>query len=490
MTDAGISERFREKWQRSALADAIMHVGARAGTAVVNLIGIPILTAVMSTSDYGLAASFRSATSILLVLMTLNLHVAVGRYFHESSTDFSEFFRVVLRVVLALFLTTSLLLVLASGPLCELLDLPQWAIYAAIPAVGGGILLSFFEQIAVAENRSKLLMNALLLQAISRLALSVGLVLLLGGALGRVLGEAITAVAAGAILFLFIRPSRYEGPSSTPLRSWKQHLTYSSKFGLPLVPHSLSGIILASVDQLMITGQRSASEGGRYAIAYALGSVVYTLSQSLQGAWNREFYQLMNEGKVAAVASRMSLIFRLTSAGATLFIVLAPPLVAQVIPGSFHDGLPLIPIIGIGYLLFFFYQNYAAVFFYEKRTALVAGVTVSSGLLNLVTNAIFIPRYGMIAAAYTTLGSFAMMVLAAGMMSYRLLRVRVVPTRNLLFWTTATAILSLAPDLLRDKFHLSPAGEWILRIAIAAGAVSITSRSLAVLLRTRSVRAD
>ncbi|MBR1892922.1 MAG: polysaccharide biosynthesis C-terminal domain-containing protein, partial [Lachnospiraceae bacterium] len=65
----------------------------------------------------------------------------------------------------------------------------------------------------------------------------------------------------------------------------------------------------------------------------------------------------------------------------------------------------------LGYGFKFAYTNYVNVEQYEKKTALVTlGTFVAAGF-NLVTNFIFIPIFGYMAAAYTTCASFVVLLL-------------------------------------------------------------------------------
>ena len=66
----------------------------------------------------------------------------------------------------------------------------------------------------------------------------------------------------------------------------------------------------------------------------------------------------------------------------------------------------------IGYIFHFFYSLFVNVEQFEKKTKGMAFATFISAFINILLNAIFIPRFGYIVAAYTTLISFAIMLLA------------------------------------------------------------------------------
>ena len=64
-----------------------------------------------------------------------------------------------------------------------------------------------------------------------------------------------------------------------------------------------------------------------------------------------------------------------------------------------------VPIIASGYLAFM-YTLPAAVEYFHEKTGYIALGTAGAALMNIVLNAIFIPRFGYVAAAYTTLATY------------------------------------------------------------------------------------
>jgi O-antigen/teichoic acid export membrane protein len=54
------------------------------------------------------------------------------------------------------------------------------------------------------------------------------------------------------------------------------------------------------------------------------------------------------------------------------------------------------------------YVNYA---FYEKKTKYIAAITIITGVLNVLLNYLLIPKFGYVAAAWTTLISYIVLFL-------------------------------------------------------------------------------
>ena len=77
---------------------------------------------------------------------------------------------------------------------------------------------------------------------------------------------------------------------------------------------------------------------------------------------------------------------------------------------SYQDAVWIIPPVALSMLVTFIYCAFGTVLFYFEDTKRVSLATASGAVLDLVLNAVFIPRYGFIAAGYTTLASYLLIL--------------------------------------------------------------------------------
>ena len=73
---------------------------------------------------------------------------------------------------------------------------------------------------------------------------------------------------------------------------------------------------------------------------------------------------------------------------------------------KYYQSIEIMPAIILGCFMMGAYTLYVNVEFYEKKTIIISIMTIISAIFNFTTNYIFIPKYGYIAAAYTTLASY------------------------------------------------------------------------------------
>jgi O-antigen/teichoic acid export membrane protein len=73
---------------------------------------------------------------------------------------------------------------------------------------------------------------------------------------------------------------------------------------------------------------------------------------------------------------------------------------------DYMTGVYCVPPIVLGVLCQYVYTHYVNIELHLKKTKFVSMGTIFAALLNIVLNAIFIPQYGFVAAAYTTFFSY------------------------------------------------------------------------------------
>jgi len=79
-----------------------------------------------------------------------------------------------------------------------------------------------------------------------------------------------------------------------------------------------------------------------------------------------------------------------------------------------------------------YYNVFGHYAFYAKRTVMISVFSLFCGALNIILNYQFIPEYGYIAAAYTTLFCFALLALLHYLNSRFILKLNVIRLRPLL----------------------------------------------------------
>ena len=178
------------------------------------------------------------------------------------------------------------------------------------------------------------------------------------------------------------------------------------KFNIPLVPHYLSQIVLNHSDRIMIQRICGDSSAGLYSLAYSLAMLMVVFNTSLHNTISPWTFQHIKSNSFKKI-SQMGIATSSLVAGINfLLILVAPEVLAIFAPKTYSEAVFVIPPVAMGVYFMFVYGLSANVEMYYGENIYIMIASICGAVLNVLLNYIFIPRYGYIAAAYTTLVSY------------------------------------------------------------------------------------
>lgn len=221
------------------------------------------------------------------------------------------------------------------------------------------------------------------------------------------------------------------------------------RFGLPLVPANLAGMILVSGDRYFIEYYTSSTELGLYSLGYNIGLIINLAVQALQLAWPAHMFTLAKRPDAPRQFARL-LTYYSTIFGALCLVICVFTREALIILATpqFYGAAKVVPLIAFSYVL------YGAVFMtntglmLKEKTKYVAIFTAGAAIVNLGLNAVLVPRFGMMGAAWATIAAYAFLLVAQARANLRYLYVPYEYGR-LLKVLAAGAMVYLASTLVR-----------------------------------------
>lgn len=401
------------------------YVSASVMTKGLALISIPVMTRLLSPSDYGLLSVFGALTAILGIIFGLGIQGAVSRYYYEKIDDFGSFFTINSLFVMVIGIVLGIGVFLNRAFISDLVNIPVrllvFAIFMAWLSSSYTLVRAYFQ----ASKQSLLLSRISVMNAIFSLILTIILTLLLEE--NRYLGSVYSLLIFSFIFFLF---SIY---IILQIGTWSfntKHLKYSLVFGLPIIVHLLSGFILNSVDQIMINKMIGSHETGIYSFAYKVGMLFQMVIMGLNQAWVPIFYEKLRDDKYKELEDTARKLTYIVSGAALLITMLGPILITILAPKTYSAALSLVPLIVVGFIFQYFYFMYINYAFYAKKTSMVATITLITGLINIGLNYWLIPVFGYSAAAWTTLFTYALFFLMQYVnVSYNIKQIHKIPLK-------------------------------------------------------------
>jgi O-antigen/teichoic acid export membrane protein len=392
---------LRRAWE--ALPATVRSVGMVAsGDGVSKLlafVGTALMVRLATPEQMGAITIFITLQTILLQLTDLGLGVALVKHTAGDGGAPAGLERTVLTARSLLVAVVGLPALLA-GPwiAVHVLQRPIFAEpvrYAALAIVGGG-LLAFATSCLQARRRFLALSLVRIGEGSTRLALLLGLVLVLGFSVPGVLWiQVLAPLLVGLVgLSLVPRAAFARGGSRTELRE----LFDLSRW---ILVATLVHMFAFQLDTLMLGALSTPDEVGSYGAGLRLSSPLVMLA----GVLGTVFLPEAMRHREPAGARRFFLrSLRLTVPLGALGLA-AALLAGLLLPGLFPQYARLLPVFALLSAGLATYAMAAAgqgVVFALDRTELVAAVAAGQFAFNLAGNALLVPRFGALGAAITT----------------------------------------------------------------------------------------
>lgn len=105
-------------------------------------------------------------------------------------------------------------------------------------------------------------------------------------------------------------------------------------------------------------------------------------------------------------------------------IALAPEAIGVLGGDGYEEGIACVLPIVLGIVCQYIYTHYVNIELHLKKTKYVSIGTVAAALVNMGLNCYFIPKYGFVAAAYTTFASYFLLMIGHFFITRMLLKIK------------------------------------------------------------------
>ena len=376
-----------------------------------------LFSRLLGGSGYGQLKLYNISVSIVTILFSLQTQTTLANARVEYPEEAQKGYQSSIMTLSVLFfgLCTGLTLMFLK-PLSIQLELEPMIILLLLFQAFGNFCVEFLNKKNVYEFRAGWNMILSMVMVLVPLVLAVVLILQMPYEtryVGRVIANSLsygvvgTAVCVGILL---------RGRTYFHREYWKFCLVLA----LPAVFHNLSDLILNQMDSLMLNALMNTAAVGYYGNAWGFANFLFILFQALNNIWCAYFFEEMKNGERQAMLEKTRNFLEVFTILACGFMLLAPEVYHVYAPKEFWVATMVIPLFTAAY-----YVNFLCTFpvnfeYYHKRPKAVAVITVSSSLLNLVLNFVFIRAMGMAGAAVATLASHCFQLTLHHLYSIRL----------------------------------------------------------------------
>lgn len=373
---------------------------------VVSLISTIVITRIISVSDLGIATSFITLKNILNLICLLSIYISINRiildikgkdYEYLSSIYiFSSLFCIITFVIYLIF---HHYLNVIFGFNTKMMSL----MFIMIFLINGCNLM-----INYCNFKNKYIVmfiyNLLASPVAQILSLVFASVLSSHKYLGRIIGVDLFNIVLGLGCGIFIL-------SKGRFTFKKKYVIDSLKICIPMIPHLLAQILLSSCDLLMIKNIINNNAAGIYSMAYTISNILYTILVQLFMPWSPWVYRRIKNNEIDSIKKNSkTLIIGAWFLCVSLFTV-APEMIHIFLNKQYFEASFIVAPITVGIYFQIMYIFFYDIEYYHKKNKQIAFFSVLTSIINIVLNFIFIKQFGYIAAAYTTLISYLVLLI-------------------------------------------------------------------------------
>lgn len=378
----------------------------RVCTQLISYFLLPLYTAYLATSEYGIVDLIQTYITLLVPIVTLELEMSVFRYLIDSRGEEKDtkilmsnnFF--ILGIGLSTF--TLLYLIITNFVVIPFRFL---ILFDAIVCVLSGNFL----QIARGFGRTVDYSISCILTGVTTILSNIVMICYLHrGAEGMIFSMALANFICALYLFLRIKMYRYVDFSLVDKKLIKEMNRYS----IPLIPNGVSWWIVNASDRSIIAFVLGAGANGLYAISNKFPTIISSLTGVFNLSWSESAALHINSPDRDEFFSDITntVIKLFTSMGAGM-IACMPFLFPLFINAKYQEAYLYIPFLVLGTVFNVAICLYSQVYLAKKLSKQVAYTAILGAIINILINVLFIKKIGLYAAALSTAISYFVMMI-------------------------------------------------------------------------------
>jgi O-antigen/teichoic acid export membrane protein len=443
---AADTESLLQRALKVAGSDAAKYLPVRFVPALTSLITTPLFTRAIDKEDYGAFYLVSSICSLLASIAVGWLQSSSIRFYWPAKKDgrLDGYVSTIVWTGLASLAATAAVSAAAAWLARGSIEAVVWRL---IPVAIAYFIANFYTtamlQVLRAAKRASAYARLMIATTVLVTIASVALVWYARwGALGILAGAAAGNLAVAPFILRDLAREGSLSPSGIDRSQLREMLVY----GMPLVPAGLASWALIVLDRFVLQALRGAAEVGVYSVAYTLGDkimqlvtmpLLLTMMPSLIEAYEKHGQPLAE--KVQTQFTRyfailtVPLLAGLGAASQVFMFVFTGP--------QYREAYAVLAIVAGGSMLGSFAQVAGAGLGIHKKTTLIMANTIVAALFNVGLNFTLIPRFGYAAAAWDTLASYLLLLVATWLQSRRYMR-WMIPWGDLTRIVAASAIMA------------------------------------------------
>ncbi|WP_432647507.1 lipopolysaccharide biosynthesis protein [Mitsuokella sp.] len=367
-------------------------------TKILSFFLVPLYTAVLSTTDYGIYDLFYTTIGVLLPILTLNIQEGVLRYALEKDFDRDAVVTIGFRYLLlgTIIVGAGLILnnIFSISTLLQQYGIYFWLIFV-VQALSG--MVTFYTR--GIGRVSDLSITSVITSAVT---ITLNIVLLLvfkWGLVGYFLANILGPLAQ--CVYLIFRGHMLQ--KTHWLKAYSVENRLLVLYSLPLIANSLAWWVNNSSDRYIVIFFCGIAANGIYSVASKIPSILAVFQSIFSQAWTlsavQDFDPEDSQGFFANTYKGYNCLMTIIC---SLLIVMDKPLASFLYAKDFYAAWQYVPWLTIAILFGSMAGYIGGIFVAVKNSKIFASSTLVGAAVNVLLNFALIPFMGPLGAAIST----------------------------------------------------------------------------------------
>lgn len=363
---------------------------------------LPILTRVFTPEEYGLVTLISAVIAIIGAFTGLSVHGAVSVKYFDKEIDHPKFVGASLLVLAGSTCAVLVFLLFAGDKLSEWIHLPkQWLIIAAIASAAQFVINIRLTMWQVKEQAIRYGFFQVT-QTFFNLTLSLALVFwLVMGWEGRAWG-----IVAAILIFAIFAIITLHKEKLVDWQGNKKYAKSAMRFGVPLIPHVVGGLMMAISDRLILSSVLDLQSVGHYSVGVQMAMAIGLFADALVRAYGPYLFKTLSTESVEQdnkIVRNTYFVFITFLLMAMIYSQILPWVYSVFVGQAFQDSVEIAKIASFGYAFQGMYYAVVGFLFYKEKTGRLSMLTFACGAINVGMTYWLVSMAGIVGAAWSFL---------------------------------------------------------------------------------------
>lgn len=387
-----------QRLKNPLIKNSIIYVVSDGISKSLSFLTLPIISFYLIPEQLGIASNFDVLQSIVMLIAGQAVVNAIPYFYYErSKSDVALLISNLIFLIIVINIILCSAIFLATSIIDKYLHIGLWLQLLTLISVIAGLVTNINLTLYRLEERPYKFLLFQTIQTVVHIILLLALVVFSEmGAIGKILSSVLTLIIVALIHLYELNRRGY-----IVMRINRQEISHLLKFGIPLLPHSLSFWIRGGMDKILLTTYCGLSYNGLYSMGLTIASVFNIFRTAFDNAYTpyisknisliKENNKSNEEKKIVNQTYCIGIAFLLLG---LLMIGVSWVIIEFILSDDYKDSFFFLPSIIISSVIYSFYSLVIQFCYIRKKTNGIGAITFTGSCIQCLLAFLLIKYFG------------------------------------------------------------------------------------------------